>query len=567
MVGWVGAFAFAAIIYYFYNPIYVNVLYNIIMDFDVFNFTIYCDGVDDVINEVTNDSNINSSDTNDSKISKPIIKHNDNTTKIILEVKDDVVDKVIDGVKEVMTEISSGLVDKVIMGAGAAAAGGKAAVAGLNLPGTPLQKLGMAAGAAAVTSGAVMSSLHAVNAVVKNKMDNERLLNQTDADRIPSPTDNTFISSLLDKGDIHSPLQDLLNIQIQLQIYLIIVIILFIALLFNKFLANRAKYTLFKYINYFSNKDSYVVNNVEGFVNKYFKTMFILLSVLAIFLISVNFLISCEINYRLDEYIRVHNDIFKSILVGISLDGGYSRLNYKNYHRAANKLTRENLIKVNNFISPDSNNTLPGISDSNKNLPGVSESFRKIIKDRASDGNIMPGYRLLRSFDNINFLNETENFMGDNEDMNDSSEMNLDQEFGIINMAEIKFGFVNLLEELVEGNLYKLIFRWNSVGTSDDGDTTVEYNTSPSIIIHKNSDIEVLLYKFMSYSQEFDLKYGFGGVINLDIFGKEWIDDEQFNTFNQILNRIKVLEKNSKGKIRFRKVRGNFFSGSNGNER
>jgi len=246
---------------------------------------------------------------------------------------------------------------------------------------------------------------------------------------------------------------------------------------------------------------------------------------------------------------------------------GYSRLNYKNYHRAANILTRENLIKVNNFISPDSNNTLPGISEANKNLPVVSDSFRNIIKDRAYDGNIMPGYRLLRSFDNINFLNETEDFMEDYEDMNDSSEMNLDQEFGIINMSEIKFGFMKLLEGLVEGKLYKLIFRWNSVGTSDEGDTTVEYNTSPSIIIYKNSDIEVLLYKFMSYSQEFDLKYGFGGVINLDVFGKEWIDDEQFNTFNQILNRIKVLEKTSKGKIRLRKMRGEKISGSKGNER
>jgi hypothetical protein len=74
----------------------------------------------------------------------------------------------------------------------------------------------------------------------------------------------------------------------------------------------------------------------------------------------------------------------------------------------------------------------------------------------------------------------------------------------------------------------------------------VEYNTSPSFFIYKKIDIDVLLYKFMSYLNLFESKYGFNGAISLDIFVKDWIADTDLKTFNLILN--KLVEEDEKSK-------------------
>ncbi len=165
--------------------------------------------------------------------------------------------------------------------------------------------------------GAKTASVHTVGAILKNKVKNDRIGNKLTPDSIPSPTDNTFISSLLEKGELQSPLQELLNIQILLQVYLIIVILLLFVLMFNKFFAN---YSLFKFISKYTNKDSKINKVVNDFVEKYFIFMFIFLTLLGVYLVFLNLLISCEVTYRLDDYIRVHNDIFKNSLLVISLN-------------------------------------------------------------------------------------------------------------------------------------------------------------------------------------------------------------------------------------------------------
>jgi hypothetical protein len=113
-------------------------------------------------------------------------------------------------------------------------------------------------------------------------------------------------------------------------------------------------------------------------------------------------------------------------------------------------------------------------------------------------------------------------------------------------MVEYKIGFEKILEGLVEGKIYKFIYRWKSVGSNYLGDNSVEYNTSPSFFIYKNIDIDVLLYKFMSYLNLFENKYGFGGAISLDIFVKEWIDDTDLKTFNLILNKLAEVDQKNK---------------------
>src|SRR5258705_530338 len=162
----------------------------------------------------------------------------------------------------------------------------------------------------------------------------------------------------------------------------------------------------------------------------------------------------------------------------------------------------------------------------------------------------MSGYILVSSFPNVNFIIEDENLNGGElQKLGESignDDIYLDKEYGISNMVEYKIGFEQILEGLVEGKIYKIIFRWKSVGYNYLGDKSVEYNTSPSFFIYKNIDIEVLLYKFMSYLNLFESKYGFGGAISLDIFVKDWIGDSDLKTFNIILN--KLVEEDQKRK-------------------
>src|SRR5258705_12868926 len=162
----------------------------------------------------------------------------------------------------------------------------------------------------------------------------------------------------------------------------------------------------------------------------------------------------------------------------------------------------------------------------------------------------MSGYILVSSFPNVNFIIEDENLNGgEMQKLGESignDDIYLDKEYGISNMVEYKIGFEQILEGLVEGKIYKIIFRWKSVGYNYLGDKSVEYNTSPSFFIYKNIDIEVLLYKFMSYLNLFESKYGFGGAISLDIFVKDWIGDSDLKTFNIILN--KLVEEDQKRK-------------------
>lgn len=53
----------------------------------------------------------------------------------------------------------------------------------------------------------------------------------------------------------------------------------------------------------------------------------------------------------------------------------------------------------------------------------------------------------------------------------------------------------------------------------------------------------MLLYKFSTSLTVFESRYGFDGVITLDFFIKEWISESGFNTFSQILTKIKENDK------------------------
>jgi len=188
-------------------------------------------------------------------------------------------------------------------------------------------------------------------------------------------------------------------------------------------------------------------------------------------------------------------------------------------------LSRKNINKVYDYLQNVPHAIEEEKESDLKIKTPISESFVKLIDEKSSDSNYMSGYSLVSCFPNVNFITDDDNLKGVHmptlEESIGNEDINLDKEYGILNMVEYKIGFEKILEGLEEGKIYKIIFRWKSVGSNYLGYNSVEYNTSPSFFIYKNIDIDVLLYKFMSFLNLFESKYGFGGAISLDIFVKE----------------------------------------------
>lgn len=171
-----------------------------------------------------------------------------------------------------------------------------------------------------------------------------------------------------------------------------------------------------------------------------------------------------------------------------------------------------------------------------------NSKFIDLIKTKQKESNFMPDYILRKSFSGIVSIDNYNQEFTDN--LIDSNIENLDLEYGILNMIEYKQEFIQLLDSLDEDKIYKIIFRWQSVDSNHTN--RVEFNTSPSFLITNYSDVDILLYKFMSQFNDFDMKYGFSGIINLDIFIKEWINENEFNLFQEISQKIIDMEKNFK---------------------
>ena len=85
----------------------------------------------------------------------------------------------------------------------------------------------------------------------------------------------------------------------------------------------------------------------------------------------------------------------------------------------------------------------------------------------------------------------------------------------MFHVNEYKTGFEEIIKGLDENKVYKLLFRWKSLGSNALGESIVEFNTSPSFFMNKDLDIELLFYKFSTSLNVFENKYGFDGEISL----------------------------------------------------
>jgi len=330
--GFIVAYAISFSIYYITHDLYKGEDNWFINSFKIFirGFTIIvliCLAIGLMVYFNLLDINVYASSLEDMNIGANTVDNSANTNKdsYKLKIEMEVDKKVADGVgssaQELLVKALEGSFGKMASNAGAGAAAGAVGSAVIKSKLPPVAKLVMLGGATIVTAGSVKIGTAIGEAIVENRRVTTAELYKNDPDRIPSP-DKTFISSLLDKGEISSPLQDLLNAQFYINILLFVLIFLFIFVLFNKLFSN---YTSSWIIRTMSNK-TIDTNKAKRFFNftaqlslKYFYFIFIILTLNIFLLLFLSFTINIELMEHLDDYIRVHNDIYKNSLIGASL--------------------------------------------------------------------------------------------------------------------------------------------------------------------------------------------------------------------------------------------------------
>lgn len=190
-------------------------------------------------------------------------------------------------------------------------------------------------------------------------------------------------------------------------------------------------------------------------------------------------------------------------------------------YKSINKLNKVDINKIYKYL----------VNNKDK-LDNNELGVLQILESRIENSNIIPGYILKESFIGLDYLNKYNNNNNDLSCVDDS----LDYEQKNIN--EYKLRILNILNGLEDKRIYKVIFRWESVDVNEFGRRFSNFNTSPSFFIHKGTDIDVVLYKFMNYLNLFVVKYGAVDILNVDIFVKEWISINEFKTFDKILATI-----------------------------
>ena len=195
-----------------------------------------------------------------------------------------------------------------------------------------------------------------------------------------------------------------------------------------------------------------------------------------------------------------------------------------------NKFDKNNILKVHDYLKQQ------------KVIDKDNLKLFKILDSRIIDNNFIQGYIFKDSFIGLN--------------INDD---NVDNEYGIDCIEEYKLRFLNILKELDKANVYKMIFRWESIYIDNLGNRKNQFNTTPSFFIYKDMDVDVVIYKFINYYNLIVNKYSSGDKLNLDIFIKEWININDFKNFDKILDQIK------KSDIEFKKRKDDSWKGINKN--
>ena len=175
---------------------------------------------------------------------------------------------------------------------------------------------------------------------------------------------------------------------------------------------------------------------------------------------------------------------FYNHLLGIrfySYDSLKDRLNMDDNIKyiSKNKLNKKNLIKINDYLD-------------NSELHDLNLNNIKLLKSQIESEQFYNDYVLVDSIKNINYNDEFINNFYDNIDKEDIREYN-DME---LNNYILKFN--NILNDLHQNSIYKMIFRWRSVDNDNFGHYRYQFSTSPSFFIYNGININSVLHRFIN---------------------------------------------------------------------
>lgn len=294
-----------------YNLLKIILTIFIIVLLYYFTGIIYCEGGDTDVN-TNNNSNISETE---------------NTKAVILESKDHYhitkedfnkgVDLINQSVKLGIESVAPNL------GAGTAAAGAAGSVIkNSKLPVLP--KLALAGLSAAVVGGSTRIGLVTADALIKSDVSKESITPSREnilntGDEIQSPV-NDFINSMLEKGDMLSPLEQLLRCQLGLNVLMLTKIFILIMIIYNKLFISSGFSIFSKLFNLpiwpssfklIINRFNSLFYKMSHFNNRFFYILFIIISLALIFDIFLSIYIIGELNTNLQEYIDLYNNIKK----------------------------------------------------------------------------------------------------------------------------------------------------------------------------------------------------------------------------------------------------------------
>lgn len=147
-----------------------------------------------------------------------------------------------------------------------------------------------------------------------------------DPDQIPS-LDSDMIMCSLEKGDMLSPLEEILRSQLTLNMLILTLVIVLLVLIFNRYVLVFNM----KMINNFNDKympekykhiiKNYITKGIE-FNNIFMFYMFIFNTIVIILLILLNIYVSYELSHNTDAYVQVYNYLHNknSIILALSIN-------------------------------------------------------------------------------------------------------------------------------------------------------------------------------------------------------------------------------------------------------
>lgn len=293
------------------------------ISFDLFN-TIYCDETDSETETDTEENNKESKNKNKGKDDdqKKDSSNYENSYKYSGSIEKGVVKEAVEGVVEGVGKV----LPELFAAATGAKLGSTIIKSTAGLP--PLQKAGLGILTAAASSAGVSVALNVAKEINKNisrkanssqNSDSERLLSKIKDNDKDINTDFD-IPSILEYGDVLSPLQNLLNNEIAILLLILIHIFIIIMVLVNKFYVSGSLNLISKL---FSNSKLLVKFErykiiVDKFSNRFINLLLVINIIFIIAYILLLLYINIKLSSNLDDFIDVHNDMKKGIIVFIN---------------------------------------------------------------------------------------------------------------------------------------------------------------------------------------------------------------------------------------------------------